>query len=62
MAHLVSTDRDRLIRYGLTVGLSVDNLQCKPLKDPRTNARRQAWHWDLIGEMVPSKVLQAVVR
>jgi hypothetical protein len=36
MAHLVSTDRERLIAYGRSAGLPVDRLQYKPLKDPRT--------------------------
>jgi hypothetical protein len=25
----------------------------KPLKDPRTGARRDAWHWDLVGRFLP---------
>jgi hypothetical protein len=24
-------------------------LQYKPLKDPRTGARVEAWHWDVLG-------------
>jgi hypothetical protein len=54
MAHLVSTDRDRLLRYGATAGLSPDRLQFKPLRDPRTGERRDAWHWDLVGRFLPS--------
>ena len=42
MAHLISTDRARLIEYGERVGLSVTRLQYKPLKDPRTEERRDA--------------------
>lgn len=53
MAHLVSTDRERLLAYGRTVGLPENRLQYKPLKDPRTGKRRAAWHWDLIGEFLP---------
>ena len=53
MAHLVSTDRQRLIDYGHAVGLSEARLQYKPLKDPRTGRRRDAWHWDLAGEWLP---------
>lgn len=53
MAHLVSVDRDRLIAYGEAVGLSVSRLQFKALKDPRTNERKDAWHWDLVGPFVP---------
>jgi hypothetical protein len=53
MAHLVSTDRERLLAYGRTVGLPDARLQRKPLKDPRTGERRDAWHWDLVGRFLP---------
>jgi hypothetical protein len=53
LAHLVSTNRELLLRYGATVGLSADRLQFKPLKDPRTGQRRDAWHWDLGGPYLP---------
>jgi hypothetical protein len=53
LAHLVSTDRGLLLRYGDAVGLSADRLQFKPLKDPRTGRRRDAWHWDLGGPYLP---------
>lgn len=53
MAHLVSTDRDRLLAYGRAVGLHEERLQYKPLKDPRTTERRDAWHWDLLGRFLP---------
>lgn len=53
MAHLVSTDRERLLAYGRAVGLPERRLQYKPLKDPRTGERREAWHWDLVGEHLP---------
>jgi hypothetical protein len=39
LAHLVSTDRARLIYWGARVGLPVDRLQFHPLKDPRTGVR-----------------------
>jgi len=55
MAHLISSNRDRLIEYGVIVGLSVSRLQYKPLKDPRTNERRDTWHWDLVGEFLPPR-------
>lgn len=55
MAHLVSTDRERLLQYGRDVGLSASRLQYKPLKDPRTGVRREAWHWDLVGDLLPSR-------
>ena len=53
MAHLVSTDRDLLLAYGAAVGLPAERLQFKPLKDPRTTERREAWHWDLVGRFLP---------
>ena len=53
MAHLVSTDREKLLIYGVMVGLPESRLQFKPLKDPRTTERRAAWHWDLAGPFLP---------
>jgi hypothetical protein len=53
MAHLVSTDRERLLAYGRAVGIPAHRLQYKPLKDPRTGERREAWHWDLVGPFLP---------
>jgi hypothetical protein len=53
MAHLVSTDRLALLAYGHAVGLDARRLQFKPLKDPRTGERRNAWHWDLVGRFLP---------
>lgn len=53
MAHLVSTDRERLLEFGREIGLPPDRLQFKPLKDPRTGIRRNAWHWDLVGRYLP---------
>lgn len=53
MAHLVSTDREKLLIYGAMVGLPESRLQFKPLKDPRTTERRAAWHWDLAGPFLP---------
>jgi hypothetical protein len=55
MAHLVSTNRTRLLEYGRRVGLNASRLQFKPLKDPRTGVRRDAWHWDLGGPLLPPK-------
>jgi hypothetical protein len=55
MAHLVSVDRELLLRYGASVGLPVEKLQYKPLRDPRTRERREAWHWDLVGRFLPPK-------
>lgn len=56
MAHLVSTDRGRLLAYGQIVGLPESRLQFKPLKDPRTGERRDAWHWDLVGVWLPERI------
>jgi len=53
MAHLVSTDRERLLAYGRAVGLPARRLQYKSLKDPRTGKRHDAWHWDLVGAFLP---------
>jgi len=55
MAHLVSTDRERLLEAGRALGMSRERLQYKPLKDPRTGERRDAWHWDLVGRFVPPR-------
>ena len=55
MAHLVSTDRERLLAYGDSVGLLPDRLQFKALKDPRSSVRTPAWHWDLIGPFLPPR-------
>jgi hypothetical protein len=57
MAHVVSTDRDRLLTYGRALGLTEQRLQFKRSKDPRTLERRDAWHWDLGGP-----VLEAALR
>ena len=56
MAHLVSTDRERLLDYGTSVGIPAERLQYKPLKDPRTGERRDAWHWDLGGPFLPPPI------
>ncbi|MBW7932887.1 MAG: hypothetical protein H3C62_04595 [Gemmatimonadaceae bacterium] len=53
MAHLVSVDRERLIEAALAIGFPVERLQFKPLKDPRTGLRRDAWHFDLGGPFLP---------
>jgi hypothetical protein len=53
LAHLVSTDRERLLAWGRRVGLPDAHLQYHPLKDPRDGIRRDAWHWDLGGPYLP---------
>jgi hypothetical protein len=55
MAHLVSSDRERLLLWGRKAGLDLRWIQYKPLKDPRTGARVPMWHWDLWGEHLPPK-------
>jgi hypothetical protein len=49
MAHLVSSDRALLLEAGKRLGLRERWLQYKPLKDPQTGKRVEAWHWDLRG-------------
>lgn len=53
MAHLVSADRARLLEYGARAGIAASRLQFKRLKDPRTGIRRDTWHWDLGGPLLP---------
>ncbi|MBL0171597.1 MAG: hypothetical protein IPP90_12855 [Gemmatimonadaceae bacterium] len=53
MVHLVSTDQARLLAYGAALGIPANRLQYKPLRDPRTALRRDAWHWDLGGPVYP---------
>jgi hypothetical protein len=53
MAHLVSTNRERLLAWGDRVGIPAERLQYHPLKDPRSTERREAWHWDLGGPYLP---------
>ena len=55
MAHLVSTNRERLLAYGALVGLPETRLQFKPLRDPRSGEQRNAWHWDLGGPYLPPR-------
>lgn len=55
MAHLVSTDRERLLAWGQRVGIPAERLQYHPLKDPRTAQHREAWHWDLGGLYLPPR-------
>ncbi len=53
MVHMVSTNRERLLAYGAAIGMPESRLQFKPLRDPRTAQRRDAWHWDLGGAVLP---------
>lgn len=52
MAHLISTDRAKLVAYGKHMGLTEARLQFHPLKDPRSGIRRDAWHWDIGGPLL----------
>ncbi len=49
MAHLVSADKQLLLKAGRWIGMRREWLQYKPLKDPRTANRVDAWHFDLRG-------------
>jgi hypothetical protein len=53
LAHLVSSDKARLLQWGSRVGIPEHRLQYHPLKDPRDGVRREAWHWDLGGPYLP---------
>ena len=55
MAHLVSSDREALVLYGRPLGLNPHRLAYKPLRDPKTGERRDAWHWDLVGPWIPKR-------
>ena len=55
MAHLVSLDRERLIEVATSIRFPVERIQFKPLKDPRTGVRRDAWHYDLGGPFLPPR-------
>ena len=59
MAHLISSDRDALATAGRWLGLRPEWLQYKPLRDPRTGRRVDAWHWDLRGTHVAQAVALA---
>jgi hypothetical protein len=41
------------VAFGEACGLRESRLQYKPLKDPRSGVRREAWHWDLGGPVYP---------
>ncbi len=57
MVHLVSSDKERLLALGRVLGFQPRWLQYKPLKDPDTGVRVEAWHWDVVGEKL--KLLDA---
>lgn len=45
--HLVSSDRGALLAAGRVLELPAQWLQFRPLRDPRSLRRVDAWHWDL---------------
>ena len=53
LAHLVSTNRELCSSTDAPSAFLPHRLQFKPLKDPRTGVRRDAWHWDLGGPVLP---------
>jgi hypothetical protein len=55
MAHLISSDEAALLAWGAEHNLDASWIQFKPLKDPRTGARVNAWHWDLFGADIPPR-------
>lgn len=59
MAHLVSSDRSLLLAAGRLIGMSESWLQYKPLKDPLTGERVEAWHWDLLGPRLEAALERA---
>lgn len=61
-AHLVSADRAALLEAGRRLGLPARWLQYRPLKDPRTGDRVEAWHWDLRHEALERAVTLAAPR
>ena len=64
MAHLVSSDKQLLLEIGQRLGMAPQWLQYKPLKDPRTAKRVDAWHWDLRGRFLEaaSKLAEPKVK
>ncbi|HEX9729243.1 MAG TPA: hypothetical protein VGA37_12120 [Gemmatimonadales bacterium] len=61
-AHLVSGDREMLLRAGELLEMPEAWLQYRPLKDPRSGQRVQAWHWDLRGRRLERAVALAAPR
>lgn len=62
MAHLVSSDKALLLHVGHRLGMEEAWLQYKPLKDPATGVRVEAWHWDLRGKYFEMGVRMAGAR
>lgn len=54
--HLVSADHNALLAAGQVLELPRHWLQYRPLRDPRSRARVDAWHWDLRRERLARAV------
>lgn len=61
-AHLVSADRELLLDVGERLDLDARWLQYRPLRDPRSLERVEAWHWDLRGDRLTRAVALAGPR
>jgi hypothetical protein len=61
-AHLVSSDREALLRAGQLLGMREEWLQHRPLKHPRTGVRVEAWHWDLRGGRLERALARAAPK
>ena len=61
-AHMVSSDRAKLLRAGERLGMRGEWLQYRPLKHPRTGVRVDAWHWDLRGRRLELALQLAAPR
>ena len=46
-AHLISADRPAILEAGRLLDMPHAWLQYRPLRDPRSSRRVDAWHWDL---------------
>ena len=61
-AHLVSADREALLRAGDRLDMRAEWLHYRPLKHPTTGIREPAWHWDLRGPRLDLALRLAVPR
>ncbi len=61
-AHVVSADREILLRAGNLLQMLPEWLQYRPLKHPVTGERVPAWHWDLRGPRLDLALRLAVRR
>ena len=61
-AHLVSADRAALLAAGRVLEMPEAWLQYRPLRDPRSRERVDAWHWDLRRERLSRAVALAAPK